>query len=55
MRIQVAEKVEDITRVASVEFDGGDHDEVKAAMVFFEYYFSSPFDEDEQEAEEEDY
>lgn len=48
MKITVAEKVEDATRAATVEFDGTSLEQVEAMKEFFSLYFGTdPEEEDD--------
>lgn len=47
MKIAVAEKVEDATRAATVEFDGTSPEQVEAMKEFFNLYFGTDPEEDD--------
>ena len=47
MKIDVAEKVEDATRAATVEFDGTSPEQVEAMKEFFNLYFGTDPEEDD--------
>lgn len=47
MKITVAEKVEDATSAATVEFDGTSLEQVEAMKEFFNLYFGTDQEEDD--------
>lgn len=47
MKITVAEKVEDATHAATVEFDGTSPEQVEAMKEFFNLYFGTDQEEDD--------
>ena len=47
MKITVAEKVEDATRADTVEFDGTSPEQVEAMKEFFNLYFGTDPEEDD--------
>ena len=47
MKITVDEKVEDATRAATVEFDGTSPERVEAMKEFFNLYFGTGQEEDD--------
>jgi hypothetical protein len=46
LKITVAEKVEDATRAATVEFDGTSPEQVEAMREFFNLYFGADPEEE---------
>lgn len=47
MKITVAEKTEDATRAATVEFDGTSPEQVEAMKEFFGLYFGTDQEEED--------
>lgn len=47
MKITIAEKAEDTTRAATVEFDGTSPEQVEAMKEFFNLYFGTDQEEDD--------
>ena len=47
MKITVEKKVEDATRAATVEFDGTSLEQVEAMKEFFNLYFGTDQEEDD--------
>lgn len=49
MKITVAEKAEDATRAATVEFDGTSPEQVEAMKEFFSLYFGTDQEEEDDD------